>query len=107
MWVPAESCTLPTADRPLRLAEFDELFATSLRSVERAPDGVLRLRLDGSAQARARDLTAREADCCSFFDFAVVRDGDQVVVEVRVPAGREDILDGLERQARGTGSRSA
>jgi hypothetical protein len=32
--VPA-ACTLPTAARPLRLAEFDALFATALRRQER------------------------------------------------------------------------
>lgn len=30
--VPA-ACTLPTAERPLRLAEFEELFATAVRGV--------------------------------------------------------------------------
>ena len=29
VWVP-EACTLPTVEQPLRLAEFDSLFATGL-----------------------------------------------------------------------------
>ena len=33
-WVP-EACTLPTVEQPLRVAEFDELFATAVRPVER------------------------------------------------------------------------
>lgn len=42
-WVP-QACTLPTAERPLRVAEFDELFASSLRGLDRwAPTG---LRID-------------------------------------------------------------
>jgi hypothetical protein len=34
-WAPVDACTLPTADQPLRVAEWDDLFATSLRAVER------------------------------------------------------------------------
>ncbi|WP_245718914.1 hypothetical protein [Micromonospora rhizosphaerae] len=42
-WVP-EACTLPTAERPLRVAEFDELFATALRGQTRlSPTGPSRL----------------------------------------------------------------
>jgi len=37
-WVP-DACTLPTAERPLRLAELDDLFATAVRAVHRL-DGV-------------------------------------------------------------------
>lgn len=106
-WVPAEACTLPTADRPLRLAEFDELFASSLRSVRRSGDVSLRLHLAGQAEERARELTAREVDCCSFFSFEVQRGGDEVVVDVRVPSGRASVLDGLERLARTAGPRSS
>lgn len=101
-WVPVDACTLPTADRPLRLAEFDRLFRTALRDVERRDASWMRLRLavaDG-AEAQARDLAARESQCCSFFAFDVRRDGDDLVVDVRVPADRSDVLDGPARQAR-------
>ncbi|HET6741695.1 MAG TPA: hypothetical protein VFH76_22285 [Kribbella sp.] len=33
-WVP-DACTLPTAERPFRVAEFDQLFAEHLRSTDR------------------------------------------------------------------------
>ena len=33
VWV-TDACTLPTVERPLRLAEFDDLFATAVRAVE-------------------------------------------------------------------------
>jgi hypothetical protein len=42
-WVP-QSCTLPTEERPLRVAQWDGLFAGRLREVSRP--GPLRLRLD-------------------------------------------------------------
>jgi hypothetical protein len=29
-WIAVDACTLPTDEQPLRLAEFDELFATTL-----------------------------------------------------------------------------
>jgi hypothetical protein len=99
-WVPAHACTLPTAEQPLRLDEFDALFAASLRGVDRREPGWLRLHLVGTdeVEAQARDLVARESGCCSFFAFDVRR-GDEVIVDVRVPESRVEVLDGLARQA--------
>jgi len=34
IWAP-EACTLPTAERPFRVTEFDDLFSTSLRGAVR------------------------------------------------------------------------
>jgi hypothetical protein len=73
-WVPADACTLPTADRPLRLAEFDDLFARALRAIER-PDapGHARLVLAGGVDlpGRVRRLADAETACCSFFTFTI------------------------------------
>lgn len=98
-WVPS-ACTLPSADQPLRVAEFDELFATSARTIERPSADRLVLVLDPASEATARDLVARETGCCSFFDFVFtsIADGD-VRLSVSVPAGRADILDALARRA--------
>lgn len=65
-WAP-DACTLPTAERPLRLAEFDDLF-TGLTSLDRLSPVHVRMRLVGAAglEATVGDLTAREAECCSF-----------------------------------------
>jgi thioredoxin len=100
-WAPAEACTLPTVDQPTRIAEFDALFASSLQGLRREEPGWLRLRLRGGAdvESRARDLTSRKAQCCTFFDFTVDRDDDEVTVDVRVPADKEMVLDGLSAQA--------
>jgi hypothetical protein len=100
-WVPVEACTLPTAEQPLRVAEFEALFAGALRGVERREPGWLRLVLDGAAdvEGRARELVARESSCCSFFDFRLTPDAGHVLLDVRVPAARTDVLDGLARQA--------
>lgn len=101
-WAPVEACTLPTADQPRRLAEFDGLFGTSLIFLRREDPLWLRLRLAGGVdvETAARDLTAREAECCSFFDFQVSREDADVVVDVRVPLDKAVVLDGLAAQPR-------
>jgi hypothetical protein len=96
-WV-ATSCTLPLVDRPLRLAEFDELFA-GLRGQERLSRTALRWQLRPGAESTARDLTARERQCCSFFSFTIVRDGDVVQLEVQVPPTQVHVLDALAQRA--------
>jgi len=99
-WVP-EACTLPTVERPLRLAEFDDLFATALRDQQRPTPTRLRWRLDPAAEEIARDLTAREAACCSFFSFTITPAGDQLDVEIQVPPAYVPVLDALADQASG------
>jgi hypothetical protein len=94
-----ESCTLPTVERPLRLAEFDDLFSTALTAQTRLSAAVLRWSLDSRAEAVARDLAARETQCCSFFTFSFASDGDTVQVDVRVPAVRSEVLDALAARA--------
>ncbi|GHJ56456.1 hypothetical protein Nm8I071_57630 [Nonomuraea sp. TT08I-71] len=107
-WAP-DACTLPTAERPLRLAEFDQLFRDAVRGADRVSAQHLRLHLAGDAQIEqtARDLTARESSCCSFFAFALSRSGpDALTLDVRVPAAHVDVLDGLaDRAASAAGPR--
>ncbi|MFI6368162.1 hypothetical protein ACIBG0_36125 [Nocardia sp. NPDC050630] len=59
-----DACTLPTAEQPIRVAEFDRFFA---ESVSRRPD---RTRLDllvaVDAEPAGGDLAVRETGCCSF-----------------------------------------
>jgi hypothetical protein len=98
-WAPVDACTLPTADQPLREAEFDSLFATALRRVERPAPEQLRLTFDGDAEIE--DLIARESSCCTFFDFELTATRDGLVLDVRVPAARVAVLDGLARRAGG------
>ncbi|HWH99736.1 MAG TPA: hypothetical protein VNT27_05350 [Propionibacteriaceae bacterium] len=94
-----EGCTLPTIERPLRLAEFDDLFSTALTAQTRLSAGVLRWSLDPRAEALARDLAARESQCCSFFTFTFTSDGDTVQMDVRVPAVQSAVLDALAARA--------
>ena len=94
-----EACTLPIVDRPLRLAEFDDLFATAVRDQQRLSPTSLRWRLDPAAEATARDLTARESSCCSFFSFTFAPDGDLLNLDVRVPVAHIEVLDALAGRA--------
>jgi hypothetical protein len=104
-FVVPDACTLPTAAQPLRLAEFDALFATAVRQVEQLDATHARLRMAGPAGLAdtVRDLTARETECCSFFGFTVaaepVPDGEGVVLDVEVPARHADVLASLIQRA--------
>jgi hypothetical protein len=104
VWVP-EACTLPTAEQPLRLAEFDDLFAASLRGLTTTGPTRARLELGGQAglAESVRDLTARESNCCSFFVFTVTAepaaDGETVTLEIQVPQQHTDVLAALVRRA--------
>ncbi|MBM0256107.1 hypothetical protein [Micromonospora sp. 4G55] len=107
-WVP-DACTLPTAERPLRLAEFDQFFRDAVRGVDRLSAEHLRLHLASAVQIEetARDLTVRESSCCSFFAFDLSRSGPEALtLDVRVSAAHVDVLDGLaERAASAQGER--
>ncbi|MFC5728156.1 MULTISPECIES: hypothetical protein [Nocardioides] len=95
-----EACTMPTADRPLRLAEFDALFSRAVRDVQRGGTGV-RMHLAGDAGLvdRVRDLTDRETSCCSFFAFTIDGTDDDLTLDIAVPPARQEILDALADRA--------
>ena len=95
-----QACNLPTAEQPLRIAEFDDLFTTSLRGLARLAPNRLQLRLAAGAEATARDLTSRETSCCSFFvfDYALAPDG-HLLLDVTVPDAHGDVLDALAVRA--------
>ncbi|WP_147944210.1 hypothetical protein [Microbispora sp. CSR-4] len=102
-WAPS-ACTLPTIGRPLRLAEFDALFAEAVQAVRRPGRELLRLELAFSPEhaARAAELTARETGCCSFFTFTLTIADGGLALEVAVPLAQTEVLDAL--QARATAS---
>ena len=104
-----DACTLPTIDRPLRLAEFDDLFASAVREVEVLAPTHARMRLvggDGLAD-RVQDLAVRETACCSFFDFTVtpVPDDGTVVLDIEVPPAHAEVLASLAERARAVSDR--
>jgi hypothetical protein len=95
-WAP-QSCTLPTAERPLRVAEFDRLFIDAVRGADRASPTRLRLDLEPSAETaeRAAGLVVRETACCSFFTFTLTATGGALELEVAVPETHVEVLDAL------------
>ena len=98
VWVP-EACTLPTVDQPLRLRKFDALFSTALRGQARVSGSVLRWSFDPGVEDAARDLTARETQCCSFFTFSFMGGGEALLVDLTVPPAHVRVLDALASRA--------
>jgi hypothetical protein len=94
-WEP-EECTLPVADRPLRTAEFREVFGELARGVERVAPGRLRLELVATPEVAGKvaELAVRETACCLFFEFTLTA-GKGLSLEIAVPQGREGILDAM------------
>jgi hypothetical protein len=99
-WAP-DACTLPTSERPLRVAEFDDLFAFVVRAERRGPQR-LDLVLRRIVEAPARDLARRESACCSFFTFEFVSTGDDLVMHIGVPPEHAAVLDALEARVAAT-----
>ncbi|WP_280425544.1 hypothetical protein [Nocardia carnea] len=97
-WVP-DSCTLPTVERPIRIAEFDRLFADSAYSARRPDAARLELVLDPGAEPAARELAARESSCCSFFTFDFATTTEGFVMGVEVPGTYVEVLDAFAAQA--------
>jgi hypothetical protein len=103
----ADFCTLPTAAQPFRLLEFDELFHRQVhppRWIEPHRVEFTFANVEG-LHAEVSDLVAREAGCCSFFDFAIdqqtepVTNDNHLVLKVGVPATRDDVLLALTERA--------
>lgn len=91
------SCTLPTVDRPLRVAEFDALFAAASR-VERAAPGELLVALPLEMAGTAASLAAREIGCCSFFTFTLTLSTGELTLGISVGEQQVEVLDALARR---------
>lgn len=94
-WVP-ETCTLPTAQRPLRLAEFDGFFFSAARWYRRTLLTRLDVAIRPDAESAGRILAERESGCCSFFTFGFEPAGADVVIRISVPDGQVPVLDALQ-----------
>lgn len=101
IWAPA-ACTLPTVERPLRAAEWADLFSSAVTAVRRPEPRHGRLELDPQPDvaARAADLCVRETRCCSFFTFAVTATGGTLGLDITVPLDQLPVLDALLERAR-------
>ncbi|GAA4687825.1 hypothetical protein APR04_006014 [Promicromonospora umidemergens] len=101
-WVDVQACTLPTVERPLRLAEFYAVFADHLVDVteQSATSAALHFIGGDDVSATLADLTARESQCCSFFEFELTDDNDSARLAVNVPPAHADVLTALVERAR-------
>ena len=99
-WAP-DVCTLPTEDRPLRRAEFDDLFTTAVTDIRWVGPTRARFGMSGGGALAdcVADLAQREQSCCSFFAFEIERDGDRVVLDVQVPPAYAEVLTALVGRA--------
>jgi hypothetical protein len=96
------ACTLPAAEQPTRLAEFEALFSAALHPGVRLGPRHLRVTLAGGGDLAdaVRDLTDRESRCCSFFTFTVDSSTpDLIRLDIEVPPAHVDVLDALEARA--------
>lgn len=101
-WAPA-ACTLPTSAQPLRVAEFDRLFAQHVTSVRRDSAGAVTLTLTGGppAAATAAELAARETDCCGFFTFDLRLTDGSVELAITTSEAHAEVLAALADRAAG------
>ncbi|MDX8053669.1 hypothetical protein SK571_30225 [Lentzea sp. BCCO 10_0798] len=101
-WAP-QACTLPTGERPLRVAEFDALFTEAVQNVRRVDATSVSLDLQPRPEvaARAADLLVRETGCCSFFTFSLVATGGSLHLEIKVPGQHAEVLEALAARAEG------
>jgi hypothetical protein len=76
LWPVGDFCTLPTASRPHRVSEFDELFRGQIDAPHWINADKVEFRfasVDGLYE-QLSDLVARETACCSFFDFSITEE---------------------------------
>jgi hypothetical protein len=79
------ACTLESSAFEDRMDEFGALFRESLIASERTTAGIrFRFANRDGVEAQVRDLAARELQCCSFFQFAIATNGDEVWWEATV-----------------------
>ena len=106
-WAP-DACTLPTSERPLRGADFDAVFAATVRDLDRVGPTRLRLDLEPSPQAAARmaELAVAETGCCSFFTFALTATGGALTLDITVPQEYAPVLAALADRAAAAGRAS-
>jgi hypothetical protein len=103
----AEACTLPTAERPTRSAEWGSIFREVLATESvGAQWGRLVFPPEAHLEARVRDLASKETSCCSFFTFHFGEGLDAsgartMTLDVRVPPSQSAVLDAFLGWAEG------
>jgi hypothetical protein len=81
----APSCSLSAGDYAERRSAWARLNGRALREQRVTPQG-MELRFTGGVEAELRELARLEAECCSFAEWTVRADGDQLRLDVTAPA---------------------
>lgn len=99
-WTSA-ACTLPTIERPLRLGEFDALFAEDLLAVNvlTPTSAQFTLRLAPEVAGRAAHLATKESRCCSFFHFDLTITSAALTLTVNADHPHEPVMAALVNRA--------
>ena len=84
------ACTLTTKQAASQLDEWGVLRAKA-RRIDQIEDGV-RVTLPVDVEAEARDLAAREAQCCAFLTLDVQRRDDVVELTITGPADAASVI---------------
>jgi MerR family transcriptional regulator, copper efflux regulator len=86
------ACSLSATELASRRREIAELKDGALLARAAVPGGA-QARFAGSAEVERalRRLIELEGECCPFLDFALEREGDELVLDVVAPAGAESV----------------
>jgi MerR family copper efflux transcriptional regulator len=91
--LPLIACSLPASSQGARL---DEWHALVDAATTRARTGVgAILRFGPADAARARALAAAEKECCPFFSFEFLEEGDETTMLIRAPLQAAELIDRL------------
>jgi hypothetical protein len=88
------ACTLTPEGMTARLALIDALAADGLLDRTATGTGLrVRLRDAPEIEQRTRELVAAESQCCAFLDFALAREGGDLVLDIHGPADARPVID--------------
>src|SRR5713101_4976956 len=94
MTEPPIACTLDARQTSDRQAVIACLWADALIDTEPTPAGLrARLRDSPGVERRVRQLIDAESRCCAFLAFDLLRDGDQLVLDINGPADARSVIE--------------
>ncbi len=100
-WCSPAACTLDPAAQPERVAEWDALFATAVRSVRPVEGGVcVDLAPAPGRSSVVADLADREAQCCDFLVFGLTVTSSTLLLAVTTDTEHAEVVAALGRRAR-------
>jgi hypothetical protein len=91
---PPIACTLSPDGMTARLALIDALAADGLLDRTPTASGLrVRLRDTPDIERRTHELVAAESACCAFLDFALSRDGGDLVLDISGPRDARPVIE--------------